>query len=348
MEKKQKNYLLFISLFLLLLLLFGGLLGYGLYRFRRLCYRSLDGESHGFYIYPHTSADSALALLSEHYTECSPLIRRLTFRHYELDTVRPGYYRLPSEFGAQTLGLRWRYGRQDPVSVTFNSTVRTRAQLANRLARQLMLDSASIACRLDSVAYMQQYGLSRETAVCLFLPDTYEFYWTVTPDELFERMAREYRAFWTEERRQKARARGLSEAEISTMASIVQSETNRKEEWPQIAGLYLRRLEIGMRLQADPTVVFACQDFAIRRVTARHLATDSPYNTYLYRGLPPGPIRLSARAGIDAVLDAPPSEALYMCANPDFSGNHIFSKSYAQHAAVARQYRLALNRRKIR
>lgn len=348
MKKMQSNKFIWISLSLAMLALGTALVGICFYRFRVQAFVARDGQPHGLYIYPHTSADSAMAMLSEYYEEQAPLIRQLTFRHYELDTVRPGYYHLPAQFGTQLLGLRWRYGKQDPVNITFNSTTRTGEQLAQKLAHQLLLDSADIACRLDSLEYMEQFGLNRETAVCLFIPNTYQCYWTMTADELFARMYREYRVFWTEDRRLKASQKGLTEAEVSTLASIVQSETNRKEEWPQIAGLYMRRMEIGMPLQACPTVIFAHRDFSIRRVTARHLAMDSPYNTYMYRGLPPGPIRLSNADGMDAVLNAPKTEVLFMCANPDFSGTHVFSKTYAQHAAVARQYQRELNKRNIR
>ena len=161
-------------------------------------------------------------------------------------------------------------------------------------------------------------------------------------------MHREYQHFWDEERLKKAQALGLTPVEVATIASIIASETNKNEEYPIIASIYINRLNKGIALQACPTVIFAVGDFSMRRVLKRHLAIDSPYNTYIYRGLPPTPIRLTRPDVIDAVLNAPRTDYLYMCANPDFSGTHIFSSSYAKHSAVARQYQRELNNRKIK
>ncbi|MBR1426182.1 MAG: endolytic transglycosylase MltG [Paludibacteraceae bacterium] len=311
-------------------------------------FRARDGEEHAYYIYPGTDADSLLSLLLADYDLRSPRSWQRHCRHLGYTAPAPGFYRFPPQMGSQPLLRRLIHGEQTPVRLTFRNTVRTHAQLAGRLSRQLLLDSLDIQVRLDSADYMQQFGLTPQTAVCLFLPDTYEVWWTMTADELFARMNREYRRFWNDRRRAEADALGLTPAQVTTLASIVESETNKQAEFPLIASLYLNRLRIGMLLQACPTAIYANGDFTLRRVLKRHTAIDSPYNTYRYPGLPPGPIRCTRALTIDSVLHAPATDYLYMCANPDFSGTHVFSSTYARHAATARRYQQELNRRKIR
>ena len=253
-------------------------------------------------------------------------------------SVKPGYYKFPPKLGDKHFIVRLQLGQQTPVRLTFNNGIRTREQLAGRLAKQLLLDSVDVITRLDSVEYMSRYNLNRETAVCMFLPNTYEVWWTISPDGLFDRMYKEY----------KGSPILPDDDELATVASIVESETHNQAEFPAIASLYLNRLRLGMPLQACPTVIFANGDFKLRRVLKRHLKIDSPYNTYKYRGLPPGPIRCARGTTIDDVLNAPQTNYLYMCANPDWSGTHIFSSSYSNHAAAAKQYQKELNARKIR
>ena len=246
------------------------------------------------------------------------------------------------------LGLYLRLARnhQVPVKVSFHN-IRTKGQLAARLGDQLMIDSAEIAECLHDSAYCKQMGFTTETILCMFLPNTYEIYWNVSVDALFKRMKREYMAFWIAAHMAKAQAAGLTPEEVIILASIVEEETNADEEKPVVAGLYINRLRRGMPLQADPTVKFAWQDFGMKRIYARHLQIDSPYNTYKYTGLPPGPIRLPSVAGINSVLDYAHHSYLYMCAKEDFSGCHNFSSTLAGHQANARRYWQALNKRKI-
>jgi UPF0755 protein len=177
----------------------------------------------------------------------------------------------------------------------------------------------------------------------LFIPNTYEFWWDTSAEELFERMHKEYQSFWTEARSQKAQDLGLSKEEVSTLASIVQAESQKSDERPRIAGVYLNRLRIGMPLQADPTLVFAAGDFSIKRLTAKQMAIDSPYNTYKYAGLPPGPINLPDINSLDAVLNFEKHSYLYFCAKEDFSGYHSFAVGYDEHLSNARRYQRALN-----
>jgi UPF0755 protein len=202
-----------------------------------------------------------------------------------------------------------------------------------------MMDSVTLLKHLEDDAFLAHYGFNKETSRCLFIPDTYEVYWNISVEKLFERMYKEYNAFWTEERRQKADSIGLTPVEVAIVASIVEGESTNKKELPLIASLYLNRVHKGMHLQACPTVKYAVGDFKLRRVLNRHLAIDSPYNTYKYHGLPPGPIRCPAPATIDIVLNAPKTDYLFMCASPELNNTHIFSSSYGNHAAAAKQYR---------
>lgn len=346
---RKKKIILIIGCVVGVLALAGGAFAIEQYYRSEVCnFSSLDGESHGYHIYPDASIDSVMALVSADYKLASELDFKLHSKRLYFTSIKPGYYKFPPKFGDKHFIVRLQLGQQSPVRVTFNNQIRTRQQLASRLAKQLLLDSASLMERLDSAEYLQKYDLTRETAVCMFLPDTYEVYWTITPDNLFDRMQKEYHRFWNEKRRQKADSLGLKPEEVATIASIVESETHNQKEFPEIASLYLNRLRLGMPLQACPTVIFAVGDFSMRRVLKRHLKIESPYNTYINRGLPPGPIRCARGTTIDAVLNAPKTDYLYMCANPDWSGTHIFSSSYAKHAAAAKEYQKELNARKIR
>lgn len=347
-QERKRRVLLTLSVIGLIGAILAGIAAEQYYRLEICNFQSRDGESHGYYIYPFATSDSVLTLLSEDYDIANKHDLKIHSRWMLFQMAHAGYYKFPARFGDKHLIRRLQNGTQTPIHLSWTNQIRTREQLAGRLGHQLLLDSAEVSERLNDVAYMEQFGLNRETAVCLFLPNTYEVYWTITPDQLFERMNKEYRHFWTEERLHKADSIGLTPTEVATLASIVESETHRQAEHPTIAGLYLNRLRIGMKLQACPTVIFATGDLSMRRVLNRHLQLDSPYNTYKYPGLPPGPIRCPNGVTMDAVLNAVPSDYLYMCANPDWSGTHVFSSNYARHAEVARQYQRELNRRNIK
>lgn len=237
-------------------------------------------------------------------------------------------------------------GHQTPMNLTIGS-VRTLDKLCKHLGRQLMIDSAEIAQKMKDTTFIQQLGYQSETLPCLFIPNTYEVYWNLSVDALFQRMQKEHNLFWNQQRINQAKALGLTPAQVCTLASIVEEETNNAAEKPMVAGLYLNRLKCGMPLQADPTIKFALQDFSLRRITRHHLQTASPYNTYLNPGLPPGPIRIPSTSGIDAVLNPVHHNYLYMCAKEDFSGTHYFAATLSAHMNNARKYWNALNKRKI-
>lgn len=260
--------------------------------------------------------------------------------------VRTGRYDVGQDIPVLTLYRKLRNGQQDPVHLTI-PTSRTMEKLAGALSKKLMLDSLTLATALQDEAFCQKAGYNTQTIPALFIPNTYEVYWDITLEGLIERMQKENKAFWNTEREQKAKTLDLSHEEICTLASIVDEETANDAEKPAIAGLYLNRLHKGMPLQADPTVKFAVGDFSLRRITGEHLKKESPYNTYLNIGLPPGPIRVASIAGLDAVLNYQHHNYLYMCAKADFSGTHAFAANFTEHKKNARNYIRALNERNI-
>ena len=211
-----------------------------------------------------------------------------------------------------------------------------------------MVDSCEIANILNDTAYISKLGFTPETLPALFIPNTYEVYWNMSAEDFMQRMLKEHKAFWNEKRLKQAEAIGLTPIEVATLASIVEEETANQAEKPMVAGLYINRLKKGMLLQADPTVKFSLQEFGLKRILFKHLEVDSPYNTYKYAGLPPGPIRVPSYQGLESVLNYTKHNYIYMCAKEDFSGTHNFAVTSAQHAANARKYQQALNRRGIR
>lgn len=263
------------------------------------------------------------------------------------DHIRTGRYAIHPGEGALMVFRHLKNGQQTPVSLTIPE-VRTIDRLAGALARKLMLDSADVAIHLSDSAYCARWGYDTATVAALFVPNTYDIYWNVGLDRLMERMEKENQKFWNDERRGKAEAMGMTPVEVATMASIIDEETANNAEKPMIAGMYYNRLKAGMPLQADPTIKFALKDFALRRIYHKLLHIDSPYNTYRYEGLPPGPIKIASIAGIDAVLNHVDHDYLYMCAKEDFSGTHNFARTYQEHLQNAARYTKALNERGIK
>lgn len=260
--------------------------------------------------------------------------------------IRSGRYELKSGMNNFQLVRILRSGRQTPVQLSFNN-IRTKEQLAARLSEQLMADSTSILKLLNDSAFLANYNLNPNTSISLFIPNTYEVFWNTNAKALFERMDREYNAFWTDERKAKAAAIPFTQSEVSTLASIVEEETNNKKDRPMVAGLYINRYKTGMPLQADPTVKFALRDFGLKRILFAHLRTNSPYNTYKNIGLPPGPIRVATPNGIDAVLNYSHHNYIYMCASETLNGEHKFAVTWEEHSINAKKYQKELNDRKI-
>ncbi len=275
---------------------------------------------------------------------------RLASRMVGLDskTVKPGRYLLHEGTSPLALVRMIKRGAQTPVKLKFNN-IRTIELLAASLARQTEPDSAAWMAAFADPAFTAAYGLSPATIMTLFIPDTYEVYWNTTPGALCGRMQRECERFWGDEKRAAALIKsGFTPVQAYTLASIVYEETKRPDEMARVAGVYANRLRIRMPLQADPTVKFAVGDPSIRRILNKHLAVDSPYNTYKFAGLPPGPISMPSKAALDAVVNYERHNYLYFCASPDFSGHHLFARTLAEHAQNARAWAAALNRQGIR
>ncbi len=262
------------------------------------------------------------------------------------ETVKPGHYVIRAESSNLEAIKMLRSGDQTPVNITF-SNVRLLEELSEKVCANIELEAGEFDTLLFDPAMHEKYGFDTETFRCMFIPNTYEVYWTVSASGLLERFHREYKLFWNDSRLEKAKKMGLTPNEVTILASIVQAETRHNDESPRIAGLYLNRLKKGMLLQADPTLVFAIGDFGIQRVLNAHKAIDSPYNTYKYAGLPPGPINFPSIISIDAVLNAESHNYLYMCAKEDFSGYHNFTASLSEHMRNARRFQQALNNAKI-
>lgn len=256
-------------------------------------------------------------------------------------SIKPGRYILRANMNNLEAIRFLRSGKQDPVRITFNN-VRLISNLSEKIVRNTALRAEEFEAALIKFAMNNPYGFNKDNVLGMFIPNTYEVYYTITADQLIDRMHDEYKNFWDDERQQKARSIGFSPIEVSILASIVQAESVKADEAPTIAGLYINRLKQGIPLQADPTLVFAVGDFTLKRVLNEHKEVDSPYNTYKYRGLPPGPINMPEVSSIDAVLNYTSSNYLYMCAKEDFSGYHNFTASYAEHLRNATRYQQAL------
>ena len=261
--------------------------------------------------------------------------------------IKAGRYKIDRALNNNQLVNLLRSGKQAPIKVTF-SNLRTKEQLAGRIANQIEADSFSILSYITDTVFQQKLGLNNNNIACLFIPNTYEFYWNTSAEQFVNRMLKEYKSFWDPTRKAKADKIKLNYYEVATLASIVEKEQNiKRDERPEIAGLYLNRIKKKMKLESDPTLIFALGDFSIKRVLNKDKKVDSPFNTYKHKGLPPGPICIPSINAIDAVLNASSHKYIFMCAKEDFSGYHNFARTYAKHLINARKYQKALNKRKI-
>jgi UPF0755 protein len=268
-------------------------------------------------------------------------IRKNYLRH-----VYPGRYKIKNRMSNNQLITMLRAGLQDPVKLTFNN-IRYLEQLAERISLQIEADSASVINLLHEKEFIARYGFDSNSVKGMFIPNTYEFWWNTDAKGFFIKMNKEYERFWNNHRVRKAQEIGLTRNEVSTLASIVEEETQKEDEKKRITGVYMNRLHRGIRLQADPTIKYAMSNFDVKRILKNHLDIESPYNTYKFTGLPPGPIRIPSISSIDAVLDYEKHDYMYFCAKDDFSGYHVFAKTLSQHNKNARLYQRALSRRRI-
>lgn len=263
------------------------------------------------------------------------------------EKVKPGRYLIYSTSGNWELLRKLRNGRQDAIKVVVN-TWRLKEDIAGKLSTFLPFDSTYIYKQLDSAEYVESLGFTKETIPSIFIPNTYEVFWTADFPSFMEKMKKQYNKYWTNERKNKASALNLSPDQVGVLASIVEGESKKSDEQSRIAGVYWNRLQKNMPLQADPTVVFAWKDFTIKRVTGKYTVINSPYNTYRVVGLPPGPISIPNPDVIDKVLNLEKHDYLYFCAKEDFSGYHSFAVDYASHLKNAAAYQKALDANQIK
>jgi UPF0755 protein len=261
--------------------------------------------------------------------------------------VKPGRYLIYETTGNWELIRKLRNGSQDALKITI-SNIRLKEDLAGKLGRQLAYDSTTIYRLLDSSSIVEPLGFTKETIPCLFIPDTYDVFWTTSFEDFLGKMKKSYNRFWTDKRIQEAKALGMSPSEVGILASIVYGESKQSLEQARIAGVYWNRLQVKMPLQADPTIVFAWKDFTIKRVTGHYTAINSAYNTYRLVGLPPGPISIPDPKVMDKVLHLEKHDYLYFCAKEDFSGFHNFAVSYPEHLQNAAKYQKALDEHQIK
>lgn len=337
-----------LFLILTLLLLIGAVTAYILYQ--KIFSPNVKLKDNKTYLYIRTGSNfnQVVSSLSEqHILINTESFTWLAKKMNYTERIIPGRYEITDNMNNRQLLQLLRSGKQVPIKLTFNN-IRTKADLASRISKQIEADSAQIAAMLNDSLLLKEEALNSENVLCLFIPNTYEMYWNTSAIVFFNRMKKEYDNFWNTTRRQKAHQQELTPVQVSILASIVQSETKQDAEKPRVAGVYLNRLRQSWKLEADPTLVYAIGDFSIKRVLNEYKTIDSPYNTYKYFGLPPGPICLPDISSIDAVLNAENHQFMYFCAREDMSGFHAFAKDYNTHLLNAKRYQAELNRRNIK
>ncbi len=341
MSRKAIIYILSSSALTLLVVLF--------FFFRLLFGISVrpQGEKSVIQIPEGSSYEQALdSVVSDLVIKNPHILKRVAKLKKYPSLVKPGRYIIDKGYSYNGIINLLRAGRQSPVKITF-SNARTLNDIAGKIGGEIEADSASIMSFLSDPENYRKDGFKSEDVISVFIPETYEFYWNTSAKGLFNRMLREYRKFWNRDRLKKAEELHLTPVEVSILASIIDDEVAKPDEKSRIAGVYLNRLQRGIPLQACPTIKFALNDFTITRVLYKHLTIESPYNTYKYKGFPPGPIGCPSKEGIDAVLNAEKHDYLFFAAKSDFSGYHNFSRTLAEHNRYANQYQRELNKRRI-
>lgn len=339
-----------LSYLFIIFLIIGGIAAYWAYGIIFTPNTAFEEDVVNIQIPKKTSFEEVLTMLADKNVlkDQGSFERVASWMNYNRNLVPSGNYELKKGWTNKDIISKLRSGIQKPINLTFNN-VRTIEELMGSLSADICLDSTDLAEYFLDTVNLSKLGFSKETILTLFIPNTYQIYWDIDLKELENRMKKEHNSFWSQnERRAKADLLNMSEEEVYTLASIVEKESIHASERPIIAGLYLNRLEKNIPLQADPTVVFANGDFEIRRVLNRHLRYDSPYNTYIYNGLPPGPIYMPSIASIDAVLNPEDHDYLFMCAKPGYGSRHAFAKTNRGHERNARIYHEWLSQQGIR
>jgi UPF0755 protein len=292
--------------------------------------------------------DIAKKLLNEDIIkDTDKFIKYSAARNLKESTIEPGKYIIKKGATLSDVVINFRkgYGEKE-VKLTFNNT-RTLTEISEKITKNIELTPKQFLNKIANGDLQSKYGFNKHTIRTVFIPNTYNVYWDITADELIARMAKEYKTFWNDSRKAKAKEIGLSQSEVSTLASIVLTETAKKNDAPIIAGVYMNRIKLGMPLQADPTLIFAIGDFSIKRVLDKDKEIESPYNTYKYKGLPPGPIYVAPISYLDAVLNYKKHKYLYFCAKETLDGYSNFAKTYSGHLVNARKYQAAMNKQKV-
>lgn len=303
-------------------------------------------QEYVLYVRPETTVQQVVDSLQLRAGTLRPKSVLRTFGKMDVGTqMKPGRYVIEPSATSIYVARMLVFGWQTPQNLVLSGTMRSKGRIAKKISTQMMVDSASVAQALDSADFLKKYGFTPENVFALILPDTYQMYWTASVEDIFDRLKKEYDAFWTPERDAKAKAQGLSRMQVSIMASIVSGETLKEFEYPVIAGVYLNRYKKKMKLQADPTIAF-CYDYKLDRILKKHLAIDSPYNTYKHVGLPPAPINVPPKACLDAVLEPQKHKYIYFCASPAFDGTHRFAVTYSEHLKNARAFQRELTARR--
>lgn len=343
-SKKLRIFLISV----MLLLIVAGVILFNLYT--RIFSQNIDlkGEETAYlYIPSSANQEQVIALLEEQeWLKNSSSLEWVMNKKNFSNRIYAGRFLIKDGMNNNDLVDLLRSGVQVPIQLTFNNT-RTLEDFAGKIARQIEADSISLLAALRNEKRITKYGFKPETVIGMFIPNTYQVYWNTNANAFMDRMYKEYSRFWNADRLKKAEKIGLSPIEVSILASIVDEETIKNDEKARVAGVYMNRMKRKIKLDADPTLKFALGDFTIKRVLNKHKIIDSPYNTYKYRGLPPGPIRQSSISGLNAVLNYEKHRYYYFCANPDFSGYHIFARTLREHNNNARRYQNELNRRRI-
>ena len=299
-------------------------------------------ESVDLYVRPQTTVAEVLAQIPDSIVANRRSLARVVRKGLTDSDLKPGHYVVEKSKPSVYLVRMLRNGWQTPVNLVLSGTMRIKGQIARKISNQMMLDSADVAAAFADSTLLASYGFTPSDVFSLIIPDTYQVYWTASMKDILDKQKAAYDAFWTAENIAKAEAQGLTPKQVSIIASIVKGESNYVPEYPSIAGVYLNRLHQGMRLQADPTVAF-CYDYTLNRILLKHLEYDSPYNTYRYDGLPPGPICVPDRLCLEAVLNPDRHGYLYFCASAAMDGTHKFASTYTEHLRNAREFQRALD-----
>jgi UPF0755 protein len=341
MNKKR----IYIILIVCLVLLLGTATNFSLKLFRSNTNKQF--EQGYLYIPTGSNLDDVVAIIKAQQILNNTESFKWVASKMNFKNIKPGKYKITKGLSNIELVRLLRSGKQEPIKLTFQN-IRLKTDFAGYIGKNFEIDSLAFLNMLDSIDLVRQYGFDEETIFCMFIPNTYELYWNTSKEKFFERMQKEYIKFWNTERLAQAKAIGLSPVQVSILASIVDQEALLNREMVRIAGVYMNRLNRDIKLEADPTVIFANGDFTVKRVLYKLLQKDSPYNTYKYIGLPPGPICMPSVAAIDAVLHFEKHNYIYFCAKEDFSGLHNFASNVTEHQMNARKFQQALNNRGIK